>query len=102
MAAGSVFEAVTAGDRDTLAGLLDRQPELATATNDHGLSPLMLALYHGQRDIAADLLARLGPEQLTIHEAAAAGVVARLRHILDADPSQANAWSADGFQPLGL
>ena len=30
------------------------------------------------------------------------GAVARLGQLLDVDPSAANAWSHDGFQPLGL
>ena len=35
-------------------------------------------------------------------EASAAGRVERLRELLDEDPSLANAWADDGFQPLGL
>jgi ankyrin repeat protein len=66
------------------------------------LSPLMQALYRDQSDQAADILARLSPDRLTIHEAAAAGVVDRVAALLEADPSSANAWSPDGFQPLGL
>ena len=66
------------------------------------LSPLMDALYHGRTDEATRLLADAGPESLTIHEAAAMGVVPRLAQLLDQDPSQVNAWSPDGFQPLAL
>jgi ankyrin repeat protein len=101
-APSSVFEAIVAGDRGAVSRVLDQQPELVSSPNDAGLSPLVVALYHGKRDIAADILARVPPEQLSVHEAASAGVVSRLRQVLDADPSQANAWSADGFQPLGL
>jgi ankyrin repeat protein len=66
------------------------------------VSPILDALYHGRADEAARLLAAAGSATLTIHEAAAMGAVARLNQLLDADPAAANAWSADGFQPLGL
>src|SRR6266536_1498211 len=62
----------------------------------------MDALYHGNPDEARRLLAELGPQRLSVHEAAAMGVVSRLTQLLDDDPSAANAWSTDGFQPLGL
>ena len=102
MAAGTLFEAIAACERDSVQRLLVEQPELITSHNSDGLSPLVVALYRGQRDIAQDLLARLLPEQLSIHEAAAAGVVPRLEQLIAADPASVNAWSPDGFQPLGL
>lgn len=66
------------------------------------VSPIMDALYHGRTDEAERLLLDAGAETLTIHEAAAMGAVARLGQLLDDDPQAANAWSPDGFQPLGL
>ena len=39
---------------------------------------------------------------LDVFDSAALGRVDRLTEIVDADPSQANAWSADGFTPVGL
>ena len=102
MAAGTLFEAIAAGDRDSVERLLDEQPGLIASHNSDGLSPLVVALYRSQRDIAQDLLARLSPEQVSIHEAAAAGVVSRLEQLIAADPAAVNAWSPDGFQPLGL
>src|SRR5215211_8328307 len=105
MQTGSVeafFSAVAAGDRDAVRGLLDRQPELIASRNAEGLSPLVVALYHKKSDLSQDLLARLGPEQLTIHEAAAVGNVPRLEQLLRENPQSVNAWSPDGFQPLGL
>lgn len=41
-------------------------------------------------------------EELNVFEAAAFGRLERLAEILDADPAQANAFSADGFTPLHL
>ena len=62
-----------------------------------------MALYTNRATIADAVLALpAARDSLSIHEAAAAGVVARLETILAADPDAANAWSPDGFQPLGL
>jgi ankyrin repeat protein len=66
------------------------------------VSPILDALYHGRTDDAQRLLAELGPEALTIHEAAAMGVASRIEALLVQDPQAVNAWSDDGFQPLGL
>src|SRR5713226_7602467 len=66
------------------------------------VSPILDALYHGRADDAERLLAEAGPTNLTIHEAAAMGAVARLAELLEADPAAVNGWSSDGFQPLGL
>lgn len=60
------------------------------------LSPLMQALYAGDRGRAEELRY---PE-LDVFEAAALGDVERLRILLEADPSLASAWSVDGFTPL--
>ena len=60
------------------------------------------ALYHGRRDEADRLLAERGADSLTIHEAAAMGVVPRLEALLANDAAQVNAFAVDGFQPLGL
>src|SRR5262249_38101135 len=82
--------------------LLDQHPDLASATAPDGLSALMTALYHNQPNIARALLARRPPASLSIHEAAAVGALPRLQEVLAEDPSTVNAWSVDGFQPLGL
>jgi uncharacterized protein len=65
------------------------------------LSPIMDALYHGRTD-EAQRLADGSADTLTVHEAAALGRVPRLTHLLDSDGDLVNAWSDDGFQPLGL
>jgi uncharacterized protein len=66
------------------------------------LSALMDALYHGRADEVQRLVAEAPVDGLTVHEAAAVGLVPRLEQLLAADPSVANAWSPDGFQPLQL
>jgi ankyrin repeat protein len=65
-------------------------------------SPILDALYRGQRAEAEALAAETGSHKLTVHEAAALGEVARLEQLIDSDPSAVNAWSSDGFQPLAL
>ena len=66
------------------------------------VSPIMDALYHGRADEAQRLLAEAGQATLNVHEAAAMGAVERLEQLLDQNPADVNAWSADGFQPLQL
>jgi ankyrin repeat protein len=64
------------------------------------MSELLQALYRGQDERVQELLA--ANAQLDVFEAAALGRTDRLRELLDKDPSLANAWADDGFQPLGL
>lgn len=63
-------------------------------------SPILDAVYRSQRDVLARLLAER--PSLDIFEAAAVGDVARVRELIDADPTLVNAYAADGFHPLGL
>jgi ankyrin repeat protein len=97
-----LFSAIAAGDLAQVTQALDADPTLVGAPNGDGLSPLMWSLYTGHRDIADSLLSRLPDDRLTIHEAAATGRLARLTALLDAAAESVNAWSPDGFQPLGL
>ena len=64
------------------------------------MSELLQAVYRGDQARADELLAA-NPE-LDVFEAAGVGRSDRLRELLDDDPSLANAWAEDGFQPLGL
>ncbi len=64
------------------------------------MSELLQAIYRGDQARADELLA--GDPEPDVFEAAAVGRVDRLRELLDADRSLANAWADDGFQPLGL
>ena len=64
------------------------------------MSELLQAVYRGDHERTQQLLAE--NPQLDIFEAAAVGKSDRVRELLDEDPSLANAWADDGFQPLGL
>jgi ankyrin repeat protein len=64
------------------------------------MSRLLDALHRGDDATVAELLAA-NPD-LDVFEAAALGRAERLQVLLDEDPSLANAFGDDGFQPLPL
>jgi ankyrin repeat protein len=64
------------------------------------MSELLQALYRGDRKRVDELLVE--EPALNVFEAAAFGRTERVRDLLDDDPSLANAFADDGFQPLGL
>ena len=64
------------------------------------MSELLQAIYRGDQARADELLA--GHPELDVFEAAAVGRTERLGDLIDEDPSLANVWAEDGFQPLGL
>jgi uncharacterized protein len=63
------------------------------------MSDVLQAIYRGDRDEAERLAA---VRELDVFEASGLGHTDRVGELLDADPSLANAWADDGFQPLGL
>ena len=69
-------------------------------SQENGLSEIMMALYHGKKDVVNELLA--SGVELNVYEAAGTGQTARLRELIAADPSLINSHSFDGFTPLGL
>jgi uncharacterized protein len=98
--AQEIFDVIRAGDRARLEALLAAEPGLVNARNESGHSPVLIAQYHKKRDLVAVLLAA-GPE-LDLFDAASVGRTERVAQLLDADPSLVNAYSRDGFFPLGL
>ena len=96
----SFFDAIRAGRGHEISAALDERPDLANRRDEQGLSPILVALYHGHADVARELAARA--RELDVFEAAALGDAARLRAIVSADRGVANAHNADGFTPLGL
>lgn len=93
-----LLDAIESGHEERALSLVLERPQLAGARNEDGMSALLLALYHGQSQVAAAI--REARPDLDVLEAAAVGDVSRLRVVLDEDPSRASAWSADGFTPL--
>jgi ankyrin repeat protein len=93
------FEAIRSGDIAKVREIIQTEPTLAKARTDRGESAILLAVYHGQREIA-ELLAT-GVE-LDIFEAAALGRAEAIRNFAELDPRLVNAHAPDGFTPLGL
>lgn len=94
-----LIDVVKRGDAATVTRLLDGDASLLAAKSGN-VSAILLALYHGQRDIARLFVER--GAQLSFYEACALGEEARVRELLDADPSLLDRRSDDGFPPLGL
>ena len=97
--ATELFTAIKAGDKPTVERLLEQDP-LVDARDEKGLSPILVALYHGQTDIATAILRR--GAKLSVFEASAAGDIARVRELVAHDRAQANSVAPDGYSPLGL
>jgi ankyrin repeat protein len=95
-----VFDAIREGDVAAVRALLGKDPGLAGARDERGLSAVRFARYRGRADLA-DVLLEAGPE-LDVFDAAAVGDVARLTQLIDADPSLPGTYSEDGFTPLHL
>lgn len=95
--------AVAEGDLSRVRAFLEEEPSFAAAKNEAGVSAPLLALYHRKRE-TADLLAarKEAMAPLDVFEAASFGRTARLEAILDEEPALVDAYSTDGFFPLGL
>ena len=94
------FKAIQAGDKEKVEQLLRKTPNLILAKDKNKLSPVMIAMYHHEFEIAEMLLDRM--VALTVYEAAATGKMVHLISNLARKPELVNAYSEDGFQPLGL
>lgn len=79
--------------------MLDADPSLIHL-RENGLSPILIAAYHGQLEIASYLADKT--VAITIFEAAATGKINNILRHLARDPQLVNAYAEDGFQPLGL
>lgn len=97
-AQAELIAAVQAGDKDKLQGLLSKDPALALARDEKGVSAIMTALYHRRADLLTLLLAT--QPALDIFEATAVGRSERVAELLKGQPELARSWSADGFTAL--
>ncbi|HJU44240.1 MAG TPA: ankyrin repeat domain-containing protein [Vicinamibacterales bacterium] len=95
-----LFDAIKAGRRDEVAKIIRETPALLASRDPNGASPLLIAIYHQQLDIAKVLADAKG--KIDIFEASALGRVDRLKQLLREDRSVASAYSADGFPVVGL
>lgn len=92
-------EAIKAGDAARVGALVDADPSLLT-TPLHQVTPLLLALYFGKREIAR-LLADRGAT-VSFAEACAMGDEARAREMLARDRTLLDSRTADGYPALGV
>jgi ankyrin repeat protein len=96
----ALIDAIRAGDADAVAALLGRDPALADARDENGLSAVLVACYH-QNPQVRDAVLAAGPE-LGVLEAAAVGRLDLLRGHLSEDPDALAERTPDGFTPLHL
>lgn len=94
------LKAVTRGELEKVKEMLKTDPALRQAKDSGGVSAILKAAYFGQKGIVEVLLA--SGLELSIFEAAATGQIERVRALIKNDASLANAFSPDGFTPLGL
>lgn len=93
------FDAIKQGNCYEVERQLIVDPNLLRV-RENGLSPIMIAAYHGQQEIAALLAGKT--VALTIFEAVAINKMSTIVRLLARNPELVNAYAEDGFQPLGL
>jgi uncharacterized protein len=95
-----IFELIKTGNNDILETNLRDNPSLAASKTEQGISLLQFAAYHRNKE-AIEII-RVYLNKLDIFEAASIGDGNTLLHLIEKDPDQTNAYSVDGFTPLGL
>lgn len=93
------FNAIKQGNAEEVKRLLTLDPSLIHH-NLGGLSPVLVAAYHQQPELANFLAEK--KVTLSIHEAAATGKTEHIIRILARDPELVKMHAEDGFHPLGL
>ncbi len=98
------FQLIQSGSTAKVADAVRDDPSLARLRDAAGVSSLLWSVYSGQPLIRDFLLTELAHQcvPLDIFEAAAIHGTARLEALLDAEPEDVNAYSADGWTPLHL
>ena len=99
-AVAELFESIRTGDTENVRSLCAANSEIVNARNVRGQSAVLLACYTGRKEIR-DVLVENGAT-LELHEAAAAGNLARVKEIVGANPELAKSYSPDGFPVLAL
>ena len=99
MANEDIFAAISEGALDSVREILEQDPSLAKQSNESGISPLMMAMYHRNAEITEFIREYI--EEIDLFEAAALGETKRLKELLQ-DPEMKGTLSADGFTALHL
>ena len=95
-----LIEFIKAGDIGSLKARLTRDPDIAKGKTEQGISLLQFAVYCRNAE-AIEVLKAHWPE-LDLFEAACLGEADRVMALAGNSPEMLNAYSADGFTPLGL
>ena len=95
----ALFDAIRKGDAAQVQALMTAEPKLAGARNSDGATPALWAAYTRHADLAPLVLAGREPD---FFEACALGRSERAADLLAHDARLIDAYSADGFTPLGL
>ena len=93
------FDAIRDGNKDEVERRLNLDPSLIHA-KENGLSPIMVAAYHHEPVIASYPVDKT--VAINIFEASVTGKINNVIRQLARDPQLVNAFSQDGFHPLGL
>jgi ankyrin repeat protein len=99
-AAMDLFEAIRSGDVSKARAAISADADFAKARNAQGQSAVLMACYMGREEIRDLLIASGAP--LELHEAVAAGSLARVEQIVELEPEVAKNYSPDGFPLLAL
>jgi ankyrin repeat protein len=94
------MEAIRAGDKPGTDVLLRAEPGLLQFTSPNGSSVMLLTAYYGHAELA-EVFVRHGAKP-DVFEASALGDLETVRKLVGGDRALVNAFSADGFYPLGL
>lgn len=98
--AETLFSAIDGGDLGAVRTIIAAEPALAGARDAAGVSAILYARYRGRTEIADALL--VAAPRIDVFDASAAGRVGEVARCLDASPTDAKAYSADGFTALHL
>lgn len=93
-------EYITTADLSKLDALLIQTPALATTLTSHQVSPLMLSCYYKKPEVTRVLLNYIN--EISLFEAAAAGKLEVVTHLIEVSPNSIDDYAGDGFTPLGL
>jgi uncharacterized protein len=93
------FAAVRNADVEVVERSLADDPALARSRDEAGISAICTAVYFGRESVAR-LLAHVR-DDLDIFEASTLGDADRVRELISSAPELVNAYSPDGFHPLG-
>ena len=96
----TLIEAIKTRDLAAAKAALAADPASARVPSPEGTSPICLAVYYGQHEIAEAIAS--AKKDLDVFEAATLGRTAQLRTLIEDDRSRIRAYAADGFYPLGL